>query len=81
MRYFIAAAERLSFSQAALNEAIRRLEAEGVAFVGRRPDVAWAPIQDVDPSRNALARRADETSPLVPAFADVVPVVAADTAA
>ena len=44
----------------------------------RRPDLAWAPLRDVDPLRIALAWRADETSPLVPSFAEVVRELAAE---
>lgn len=38
----------------------------------RRPDLVWVPIADIEPLRTALAWRAGEKSPLVPAFADVV---------
>lgn len=38
----------------------------------RHPDLAWVPIIDIEPLRIALAWRAGESSPLVPAFAQVV---------
>ncbi len=37
-----------------------------------RPDLTWVPIVDIDPLRIALARRDNDRSPLVEAFAAVV---------
>jgi DNA-binding transcriptional LysR family regulator len=45
----------------------------------RRPDLAWVPISDVEPLRIALGWRADETSPLVSAFAEIVRELAGET--
>lgn len=38
----------------------------------RRPDLEWVPIPDIEPLRIALGWRANEASPLVPAFVDIV---------
>lgn len=46
----------------------------------RHPDLAWVPIIDIEPLRIALAWRAGESSPLVPAFAQVVEELSASPA-
>jgi DNA-binding transcriptional LysR family regulator len=45
---------------------------ESVAARHARPTVVWRPLRDGEPLRVALAWRADQRSPLVPAFAGVV---------
>jgi DNA-binding transcriptional LysR family regulator len=37
-----------------------------------RPDLAWVPLEDVDPLRIALAWRERDGSPLVAAYAAIV---------
>jgi DNA-binding transcriptional LysR family regulator len=63
--------------------------AEGVAYCivpqsmtefYSRPDIAWIPIEDVEPLRIALAWRSNERSPLVAAFVSVAREVAAERA-
>lgn len=49
-----------------------------IEFYGR-PDLTWVPLDDVEPLRIALAWRDHETSPLVPAFAEIVRELAAAT--
>jgi DNA-binding transcriptional LysR family regulator len=42
-----------------------------------RPDLAWAPIGDIEPLRIAIAWRRGDDSPLVAAFVEVVRTLAA----